>query len=482
MKHANRTRRFTTAAVAATVAGLFLAGIGVTLPTGAAPPAPTAPAQPALDWLAGQLAANGGSMPGFTPGSSDWGLTADTILAFAAAGQTANPAAQTATDLLDLNSAVATTWENDGTTVREAGPTAKVLLALRSMGRSAVSQGVDLDAALRGLMVSSGVQAGRFSDGGIPDPTWNSANGFSQSIAMLALAMGAEGIPGQAVTFQIAQQCPSGGFRLSYGTTAACTDDAQVDTDASAVAVMALLAVEPRTPLVTTALDKGLTWLVERQAADGSFGGTGPTATANTNSTGLISQALRAAGASDRADAGATWIAACCQLTPANATGSPTAGDIGALAANPAALSTALTGGIGTQTGDQWRRTTAQAVLAFGLAPYGPQDVEPLPTTTTTTTTTSSSTTTTSTTTLPDTTLPDTTLPDITTTTVVGVPAPSVDSAQLEQSGGTGGSAPSAASTGLASTGGDPTTLLAISVALVALGAVLGSPGRWRRR
>src|SRR4051794_8092775 len=92
------------------VAGaLLVTGIGVTLAlpfgAGAAAPAPSAAATVALDWQAAQLMANGGTMPGFMPGMTDWGLTADAVLAFAAAGRTTDPAAVAATDALAANAA-----------------------------------------------------------------------------------------------------------------------------------------------------------------------------------------------------------------------------------------------------------------------------------------------------------------------------------------------------------------------------------------
>ena len=474
-----RLRQF---AVVVTVLAVALGVAGTVLDAGAAAPSPTPQAQPALEWLAAQLAANGGSMPGFTPGSSDWGLTADAVLAFAAAGQSNAPAAVTATDLLTGHASEYTTWTAGADTVREAGATGKVLLALRSMGRPSIAQGVDLESELRSLVVTSGPEAGRFSDR-VPDPTWNSANGFGQALSMLGLAFTDGGMPPLSVTFLLAQQCPSGGFRLTYSTTAGCAADTQADTDATAMALQALLAATPRSTDVAASLERGTAWLISQQAADGSWGGTGPTAGANSNSTGLISQYLRAAGATAAADRGAAWIATCCQITPANSTGTPAAADAGAIAYNTGSLAAALNDGVTDQTGDQWRRATTQAVLAFGLSPYGPQDVEPLPpvTTTTSTSTTIASTTTTSTTT--STISPPTTSAPEGTATTTAVDA-SVEADQLAGAAEpnsyshSGSSAGSSSGSRLATTGTDPALLMGSAVLLLVVGAMLGTAGR----
>ena len=363
----------------------------------AAPPVPTPAADSALTWLAGELAANGGTIPGFLPGVSDWGVTADAILAFVAAGRATDAAAVTATDALAANQALFTTWAPDMPAVRVTGATGKTLLVLLAMGRPATVGGVDLEAELRSLMVTSGDQAGRFVDR-VPDPAWDSSNGFAQSLSILALALTSSGVPEPAVSYLLAQQCPSGGFRLNQTGTAGCTDDATADTDATGLALQALLALTPRSPAVASALDRGFGWLLSRQdASTGAFGGTGPTAAANTNSSGVIAQALRAAGLTEPADRAAAWITNQNQLTAANAGDTPASIDVGAIAHDPAALTDAITTGIADLAADQWRRSTTQGVLALGLSPYGPQSPAPLqqpPATTTTTTTTSVSTTT----------------------------------------------------------------------------------------
>lgn len=375
-------------------------------PVGAATPAPTPEAASALDWLAGELNEHGGSLPGFLPGSSDWGLTADALLAFVAAGRADDPAAVAATDLLAENAGAYTTWAPDMPEVRDAGATAKVLLAMLSTGRGPVVSGVDLESELRALMVRDGGASGRFADR-VPDPAWDASNGFGQALSVLALALTPGGAPDEAVAYLRAQQCPSGGFRLNYLDGATCSTDTEADTDATAIALQALLVV-PRSEDVSVALERGVRWLLSQQHADGSFGGTGPTEAPNSNSTGLISQTLRAAGLTEAADRGARWITEGCQLDATSAEGTPAEPDAGAIGYNPASKAAALAEGITDQSADQWRRSTTQAVLALGLAPFGPHDIEPLPPITTTSSTTTSTTTSTSppssTTTIPSTT------------------------------------------------------------------------------
>lgn len=448
-------------------------------------------ASAAIDWLASQLTVHGGSLPGPDGTSPDWGVTADAIVAFVAAGRSTDPAAVTATDALTANAATFTTWTAGAETVRDAGATAKAVLALRSMGRSASAQGVDLEAELRSLIVTSGPQAGRFSDR-VPDPSWNAANGFGQAIGVLALAETDGGVPASAVAFLLAQQCPSGGFRLAYGSDPGCTADASADSDATGLALSALLAA-PDSPVVAAAMDRGTTWLLARQGPDGSFGGTGPTAAANANSTGLIAHFLHSSGSTAAADRAAAWIAASCQLTQTNSAGTPAAGDVGAIGYDPAARAAAIASGITPGASDQWRRTTSQAVLALGLAPFGSTGTDPgtptssTPTSSTPTSSTNSTSTTSSTSSTSST---STSTTSTSSTTVVpgsngGGDAPVASVAGSEASNDAGATigtsvesstgTTSTATTGLARTGGSPSTLVALGLVLLAAGTLIGA-------
>jgi LPXTG-motif cell wall-anchored protein len=462
-------------------------------PAAGAAPDPAPQATTALDWLARELDDHGGTLPGFAPGSTEWGLTMDAVLAFGAAGAQDDPAAIAATDRIASAEAVTTytTWDPGVPGVRVAGATAKTLLTLGTMGRPTTVEGVDLEAELRSLVIGSGAQRGRFVDR-VPDPAWDASNGFSQALAVLALTMTPDGVPEPAVAFLVAQQCPAGGFPLSLDPIGSCTDDAGADPDATALALQALLGVE-RTAPVRAALERGLTWLASRQAPDGSFGGTGPTTGANANSTGVIAQTLRAAGATDAADRAAAWITSQAQLDAAAAEGMPAAGQVGAIAYAPGIRATALTEGITEASADQWRRSTTQAVLALGLAPYGRQDVEPLAPVATTTTTTSTSTTAAPPGTAPTTVTPATTpttadpgtiaAPTVAPATTPSTPTTSTGQSHGQDAAVAGRSAAStgvAASTGalpradaLPTTGRDTQPLVAAGVAAVGAGAIL---------
>ena len=484
------------AALTLCLSALLLAAFGVAITSVGAvdrvDPVDPARATAAIDWLAGELDSNGGTLPGFTPGSTDWGVTADAVLTHVAAGRGGDASAQAATDQLSGALPAYTTFEPDIAGVRVAGATAKVLLVLISQGRDTSdigsvggTGGVDLEAELRSLMGTTVEHAGRFADR-VPDPTWDASNGFGQALSVLALARTTGGVPAEAVAYLMTQQCPAGGFRLSYpplaGPAVGCTTDPSADGDSTALAVQALLATT-RTPTSDAALARAVAWLIARQdPSTGGFGGSGPTSAVNANSTGVIAQALRAAGQIDAADRAAQWITSSLQLG--------TGESAGAIGYNAAASAAASANGISAGVADQWRRATSQAALALGLAPYSPVIGPPVVLTSTTvpastppTSTPSASTPLTSTT-VPASTPPISVLPA---TVVPGgvVRGSGLSGATGAQSGSiTGRSASSAgranpasgavsAGTRLASTGSRSTLPLRLGLGLTTLGCTL---------
>ncbi|WP_161500823.1 prenyltransferase/squalene oxidase repeat-containing protein [Embleya scabrispora] len=259
---------------------------------------------------------------------------------------------------------------------RIAGATAKVLFASVVAGRNpATFGGLDMRAETLDLVAGpdAGDDVGRVRDKltGSPD----SGNAFGQSLAVLGLARSG-GVPQSAVDFLIKQQCPSGGFRLfpgqlgSTGPVCQDTPTTVLDPDSTGMAVQALLsaAAENGSTGAAAAAKKGADWLKSRQRADGSFGGSGPTAASNTNSTGLAGQALRAVGYSAEADKAAAWVAKH-QITADNA-GAATK-DVGTIAYNEEALTSAQAEGIPDFQRDQWRRATPQALLVLAGVPLG---------------------------------------------------------------------------------------------------------------
>ncbi|SEG76046.1 Prenyltransferase and squalene oxidase repeat-containing protein [Thermomonospora echinospora] len=356
-------------------AGAVVVG-GAALPAQAAPDLLKQSAVKAAQWQSRQLNANGVV---YNPQYQvvDWGLTLDTLIALRATG--VKPAvvkkstAYVAGHVRSYNSF--DDWGQQG--VRLAGPTGKLLyVAVATKSNPRKFGKYNLRAESLGLMVKSGPDKGRFKDRGTTD----NSNTFGQSFNVLGLARSG-GVPREAVTFLIRQQCKAGGFRLSpnqFGTPAPTCDKATkpvLDPDSTGIAVQALLAAyKAGDKPAGDAARKGALWLKRIQRKDGSFGGSGPTAASNTNSTGLAGQALRAVAATklvtpktagelrQAANRAGHWVRTH-QLTPANA--GKARPDVGAIAYNRAALRTAAEDGITQVTRDQWRRATPQALLVL---------------------------------------------------------------------------------------------------------------------
>ncbi|WP_016697717.1 prenyltransferase/squalene oxidase repeat-containing protein [Actinoalloteichus spitiensis] len=363
-------------------------------PTRTAPPTPTgtpapesaagsdavvlddAPSNPHLGqavaagrWLAGELV--DGRMPGFV--GADWGLTIDSLLALAATN--ADPAAvEEVADAVAANVRSYNSHDDWGVPgVRVAGATAKILVAAVAADRDPTDfGGHDMRQETLDLIAGpeAGTQEGRLRDQGTADQS----NTFGQSLGVIGLARSG-GVPQSAVDFLIRQQCSSGGFRLSpelFGTPSESCDsspDAVLDPDSTAMAVQALLAADRAgAEHAGAAAVRGAQWLASVQRDDGSFGGSGPTAGSNTNSSGLAGQALAAAGMPDAAEEAADYVAGL-QLTEDNA-GAGSA-DRGAIAYNPNSFAAAVEDGVTDMARDQWRRATAQAVLALAKVPLG---------------------------------------------------------------------------------------------------------------
>ena len=186
--------------------------------------------------------------------------------------------------------------------------------------------GLNIENELRALMQTSGsAQPGRFTD---HSDFGDFSNGFGQAFDILGLAWTTGGVPPEAITFLLAEQCPAGGFRLFYDANPSCGSDDQADPDATGLAIDALVG----RPGASSAINRAASWLVAEQDASGAFGGSGPTASLNANSTGIIAQALRVIGQTASADKAGAWIQSL-QLTSANA--SAASADVGAIAYDP---------------------------------------------------------------------------------------------------------------------------------------------------
>src|SRR5262249_53907744 len=107
--------------------------------------------------------------------------------------------------------------------------------------------------------------------------------------------------------------------------------------------------------------NRASSWLIGRQDASGAFGGSGPTASLNANSTGIIAQALRAAGQIAAADKAGAWIQSL-QLTSANA--GKASADVGAISYDPGQRAAGIATGLPAER-DPLRRATPEGVLAL---------------------------------------------------------------------------------------------------------------------
>lgn len=361
---------------AALAAGSLLAAIPLLGTTAQAAPATpsapaslAAPADAALDWLEGELAADGGYLTtsyeyeGNVYSYDDWGLTIDAILALAADGRGSGGAAATATGLVEDNIGDYVTGGAFGPDDRYAAALGKSLLMASIQGADPTSfGGFDLVSELLARMQTAGPDAGRFSD----LTGWGDdySNGLGQALAIMGLARTTGGAPDPALEFLLDQQCPAGGFRVDYTSSGGCTSDAASSVDATGFAIQALTAVEP-TCAVRDAVSDGVAWLLASQTGNGAFGGESG---ANTNSTGLAAQALRAVGSEAAADSAAAFVTGL-QLASGD--------DSGAIALNQAGYDSAADG-IATLERDGFRRATGQAVLALDLPAYSEIGADPV--------------------------------------------------------------------------------------------------------
>ncbi|MBE1573742.1 hypothetical protein ACFORH_15410 [Amycolatopsis roodepoortensis] len=298
------------------------------------------------------------------------------------------------------------------------GSLAKTLVAAQVAGRNARSfDGHDLVAETHAAIMRNGPDKGRISDySKDPERTGavnNDANTFGQALGVIGLAVAGEN-DRIAIDKLLTQQCSEGYFRLVFeyiateetgdhvtpsGHKLSTCDEGKplgrspTDGDATGLGLSALLAARKAG---ATGLDapiaKTVSWLKANQDPGGGWGGGVSTEAPNTNSTGLVVQALADAGGADAAvDKGVRYL----KSAQANAADSGTklAGELGAIAYNPATYEAARTSGISGL--DTWIRAGAQASL--GLAQVGfyalakgdvrpPANVAPAPTATTITT------------------------------------------------------------------------------------------------
>ena len=310
-------------------------------------------------WLAGQL--RHGVMHNGQFDFDDYGLTADTALALKAIGHRG-------ATLDKIRHALArhvddyTTFKTD----RYAGSTAKLLVVAQQTGGHATKfGGVDLVKRLEKRVATKAPIAGRIEDkSGFGD----NANTIGQIFAVRGLMKAGSTSRGPAVRFLLKQQCANGAFRLDFNANKTapvqgCTKSSDADTDVTALAVIELTSLQQAHPSLKPALNGAVRWLRRHQADNGSFGGGGPTAAANTNSTGLAAWAFIVTGRCGPEHDAAVWVHQ--HQVRGDVSGTPLAGEGGAIAYDHAAMKAAKQDGITKLTRDQWRRATAQAAPAL---------------------------------------------------------------------------------------------------------------------
>ncbi|MFP4312243.1 MAG: peptidase [Nitriliruptoraceae bacterium] len=251
------------------------------------------PAEAAAGWLVSVLTDDPAVGTEFGPSA---GLTIDVLFALAAVGVAGEELGSIADWLTTQAPSYTQGAGFDADDAAYAGASAKLALAMLVMDRDPRDvDGIDLIEQLSGLEITdpdAGI-VGRFSDRGDFD---DFSTPLTQSLALLALARAPDVTPSsEAVDALVDQACPDGGFPSRFAPET-CTSS----VDTTGFAVQALLAVG-----ATDAAEAAASWLLDVQASDGSF--SSPDGT-NTNSTGLAAAALTASGQDDAAGAAQAWI------------------------------------------------------------------------------------------------------------------------------------------------------------------------------
>ncbi|MDT8913244.1 hypothetical protein [Amycolatopsis sp. PS_44_ISF1] len=383
-------------------AGL-VAGQGVRARPVAVPGAGEAPAgrpgtadQPAAaansQWLARQLSAEGTLQNPLGGALPDHGLMIDSVFAMYASGR--GELAAPITSYLEKHATDYYTWDGlvhgqGYDAVITGGAAAKVLVAAEVAGRDPRNfGGHDMVAETLGAIPRQGRDRGRVSDYS-KDPALasgvsNNSNTFGQALGVIGLARVHENDQ-PAIDTLVNQQCSEGYFRIFFGylptggtgadayRLSSCdegkaTGESAKDGDTTGLSLSAMLAARDAG---ATGLDarigRTVAWLEADQDPGGGWGGGVGTEAPNTNSTGLIVQALADAGGADAAVAKGVAFLKAAQVTAAADPGDRLQDQIGAIAYTPSEYTKAKPDGIGSL--DTWIRASAQASL--GLSQIG---------------------------------------------------------------------------------------------------------------
>lgn len=284
---------------------IVAAGLGLT-PAGAGAQADDAtPAEAAGSWLADQLVDGERFEARFGEDVfPDYGLTADAVVALAAAG-VADDFGAAATDWLE-ESAQTDAYAGDGqpsagpddfTTHESSGGLAKLAIVAQTRGLDARNWGEGgVDLIQRLLDIEDGT--GRFTD--VPD-YGNDFKTFGHAFAIIALVREDGVSPSDpSLDLLLGSQCADGGFS---GDLDPATCESGVDS--TATALLALSAADR--PTDADEIDAAIAYLVGLQGPGGGFA-TAADGAPNGNSTGLATYALRLAGEAAAVDAGAGFL------------------------------------------------------------------------------------------------------------------------------------------------------------------------------
>lgn len=388
-------------------------------------PTPATAATYGATWLAVKADA-GIPLKGFDGTSDDWGLTLDAGLALASAGVGGSTADRIWTSFVaNREAALVTGSDNPG----RLGRAVMLAVALGKDPRNVgAAPGNDLVARIEATRTGTGPDTGLY---GSSDPTYDGV--FRQAYALMALTAAGVVPDTASAGWLLQQQCADGSW-MPYRAdlTVPCAFDPALfvgpDTNSTSAAVEAIRSLDPRLSLVASAL----AWLDANQNADGGWGFY-PGDPTDPNSTGLVVQALVAAGKladpafADRSAAPQAALLGF-QLTCAQP-----AADRGALTypgSSNAANSFATVQGIPALAGTAF--PLAPSTLAAGV-PTLPCE---LPTTTTTSPTTTAAPSTTTTSVAPSTSAAPVDAPSA---TVLGVQAEAAPSGQLATTGSSSG-------------------------------------------
>ncbi len=347
-------RRFGAAALGGSLlaSGLVLAG---PTPASHAHDADPRPGQLGALWLLSEL--TGGLIHNDQFNFDDFGATVEAAYALDAAG--ASPEIPTIADALEDN---AEAYTSPGSDIY-AGSTGKLLSFVLDHTPDAPTSfgGLDLVAQLESVTKNSG----RIED---VSTFGDFSNVFGQAWAVRGLTLAGSSEAAAATEFLLGRQCGAGFFNLNFSTPCSAPKP-PVDTAAQVVILIQDLDIaEPSLDAARdAAVADAIAWILNQQAADGSFDGGTATEGPNTNSTGLAGHALDLIGQHEAAEQAATWIRGR-QVAGLHCEGKLSE-ETGAIAYDNAAYNAGAANGIKVATAGQWDFATIQALPALAVAP-----------------------------------------------------------------------------------------------------------------